>query len=510
MALKQFDLKNYANELQELGLLAEENLLNSEDTIVKGLEFNSKDVEPGTLFICKGANFKTDYLKEAIDRGAFAYVAESKQAVDEEIPYILVSDIRKAMAPMAEKFYNAPHEKLKIIGIGGTKGKTTTAYYVKAILDTYLEAEAKQPAGLISTIATFDGLTEKPSKNTTAEALILQRHLANAVEAGLEYVVMEVSSQALKYHRTDGIEFDVGIFLNIDEDHISPVEHPDFADYLASKAKMFKQTKQLIVNNETQEAAYIFEKALDAEHYYTFSLAEEKADYYADNIETVHLESNFTVQAADFTERYTLSMPGEFNIENALAAIAATNLLGISQEYAKEALSKVVVPGRMGVYSTPDKEIIAISDYAHNRLSFERLATSMQKAYPTYQLVSVFGAPGGKALGRREELGSVGGAYSDYVYITMDDPEYEDVQDISREIATYVEKEDTPYEIIEDRTEAIQKAIREAKEKTIVLAIGKGHETTMKIKGELVPMKSDNQVIEEAIQNYKKATKRKE
>lgn len=502
MALKQYHLKQYANELQELGLLFEEMLFGSEEMIVSGLEFNSKEVEPGTLFICKGANFKKDYLKEAIDRGAIAYVAETEQDVGEEIPYLLVSDIREAMAPMAETFYNSPQEKLNIVGIGGTKGKTTTAYYVKSILDTYLSDQEKQPAGLISTITTFDGLSEKASKNTTAEALILQRHLANAVEAGLEYVVMEVSSQALKYHRTDGIEFDVGIFLNIDEDHISPIEHPDFADYLESKAKMFKQTKQLVVNNETQEAEYIFKKAADADHYSTFSLVSKQADYYAYNVRTINLESNFTVDSARFSKDYTLSMPGEFNIENALAAIAVTDLLGISQKYAKEALSQVTVPGRMDIYSTEDKQIIAISDYAHNRLSFERLSESMRKAYPDYQLISIFGAPGGKALGRREELGSVGGRYSDYVYITMDDPEFEEVVDISREIAKYVEQEDTPYEIIEDREEAIRKAIHEANEKTIVLAIGKGHEDAMKIRGKLVPMKSDDQILQELIREY--------
>lgn len=502
MALKHYHLKRYVNELKELGLLSEENLQGSEETTVTGLEFNSKEVEPGTLFICKGANFKKDYLEEAIDRGAIGYVAETSHDVGEEIPYLLVSDIRKAMAPMADTFYNAPQEKLKIVGIGGTKGKTTTAYYMKSILDTYLESEGKQPAGLISTITTFDGLTEKPSKNTTAEALILQRHLANAVEAGLEYVVMEVSSQALKYHRTDGIEFDVGIFLNIDEDHISPIEHPNFEDYIASKAKMFGQTKELLINNETQEADYIFEKATDAERYHKFSLVEDAADYYAYNVKTVNLESNFTVRAADFEESYTLAMPGEFNVENALSAIATTNLLGISQDYAKEALRKVAVPGRMGIYLSDDKQIIGIADYAHNRLSFERLSESMRKVYPDYQLISVFGAPGGKALGRRKELGMVGGRYSDSVYITMDDPEFEEVSEISREIAKYVEQEDTPYEMIENREEAIQTAIRQANGKAIILVIGKGHETTMKIKGELVPIKSDAQVIQKSISEY--------
>ncbi len=502
MALKKYDLKHYANELQQAALLDSVNLRNQDSLIVHGLEFNSKKVKPGTLFICKGANFKQEFLIEAIEQGAIGYIAEEKFDLDEDVPYLLVNNIREAMAPLANVFYNSPQEKLKIIGVGGTKGKTTTTYYVKQILDQYLKTQGKLPAGLISTITTYDGLSKEESKNTTPEALDLQRHLANAVEAGLEYVVMEVSSQALKYHRTDGVAFEIGIFLNIDEDHISPIEHPDFEDYLQSKAKMFKQTKHLIINSETQEADYLFKRAEDAEKYYTYSLVSADADYYAYDINMVDLESNFKVRTPDFEESYTLSMPGEFNVGNALAAIAATNILGVPKEYGKKALAKVRVPGRMGISTTKDKKIIAISDYAHNRLSFEQLATSMRKAYPEYKVVSIFGAPGGKALGRRKELGTVGGEQSDFVYITMDDPDFEEVSSISEEIAQYVANENTPYEIIEDREEAIRTAFSRVKEKTILLAIGKGHETTMKIAGELVPMVSDDALMQELIETY--------
>lgn len=504
MALIKYDLKHYANELEQSALLDSVNLLNQEGLVVHGLEFNSKKVKPGTLFICKGANFKIEFLIEAIERGAIGYVAEEKFNLATDVPHLFVKDIREAMAPLANIFYNSPHEKLKIVGIGGTKGKTTTTYYVKHILDAYLKAQDKLPAGLISTIATYDGLSKEESKNTTPEALDLQRHLANAVEAGLEYVVMEVSSQALKYHRTDGVEFDVGIFLNIDEDHISPIEHPNFQDYLESKTKMFKQSNHLVINQETQEADYIFKQAEAAGDYYTYSLVSEQADYFAYEINMVDLESNFKARTPDFEEAYTLSMPGEFNVGNALAAIAATNILGIPKEFGKKALVSARVPGRMGIFTTKDKKVITISDYAHNRLSFEELATSMQKAYPDYQMVSIFGAPGGKALGRRKELGTVGGEHSDFVYITMDDPDFEDVTGISKEIAKYVKAHNTPFEIIEDREEAIRTAFSRIEEKTILLAIGKGHETMMKIKGERVPIISDDALMQELIQTYDK------
>ena len=195
-------------------------------------------------------------------------------------------------------------------------------------------------------------------------------------------------------------------------------------------------------------------------------------------------------------------MPGDFNIENAVAAIAATDLLNIPQTYAKAALRKIQVPGRMGILSTDDHNVIAVADFAHNRLSFEQLALSMQKSYPDYKIVSVFGAPGGKALGRREELGSVGGQYSDFVILTMDDPAFERVEEISNEIAQYVEKENTPYLIIDDREEAIREAFNHVDGQTIILIIGKGHEKVMHIKGEKVPMSSDFELIQKYIEDY--------
>lgn len=502
MKLKEYNFKHYADVLHSNNLLVEENLFGCDEMVIAGLEFNSLEIAPSTLFVCKGANFKVDYLIDALDKGAIGYISEEKYDFGIEIPHILVSDIRKAMAVVAEIYYNSPQEKLKLIAVGGTKGKTTTTFYIKAIIDEYLKAQGKLPAGLSSTISTYDGFEEEEALNTTPEAMDLQKHLAKMVEAGLEYVVMEVSSQALKYHRTDGLIFDLAIFLNIDEDHISPIEHPNYEDYRASKAKMFSQTKNLILNHEVQEPTYMFEKAKDAERYYTFSLVSKEADYFASSIETVNLQSHFQVHSENMDETYCLSMPGGFNVENAVSAIAAADILGIPQEYVKSALSKVQVPGRMGVLSTADEKIIAVADFAHNRLSFEQLAKSMRKAYPDHQVISVFGAPGGKALGRREELGSVGGKYSDFVILTMDDPANESVLAISEEIATFVEKEDTPYQIIENRVEAIQAAFKQVKDKTIILVIGKGHEKEMKINGENVPMKSDYEVIQAEIESY--------
>ena len=490
------------NKLKLENLFITQELFDGENPTVLHLEQHSKKVVPGTLFICKGAHFKMEYLKEAIERGAVGYIAEQEYPLDEEVPHIIVSDIRVAIPLLAEIFYNEPQKKLKIVGVGGTKGKTTTTYFVKSILDTYLKAQGKPPAGLISSITNYGGKNEEDATNTTPEALDLQAYLADAVQADLEYVVVEVSSQALKYHRTDRIEFDVSIFLNIDEDHISPIEHPNFTDYIQSKAKMFGQTKALIVNWDTQEADYIFEKAKEAERFYSFSLEAKEVDYYAYDLETIALESHFNIHSKKMDELFTLAMPGKYNVENALAAVAATDILGIPVEYAIEALKVVKVPGRMRILSSTDQKVIALADFAHNRLSFERLITAMKGVYPDYKVISIFGAPGGKALGRRKELGTVAGKYSDFVYITMDDPGPEDVKEISKEIAYYVELEGTPFTYIENRQEAIQAAFKNIKEKTLILAIGKGHEKTMKIGNQEVPILSDEEVIKECIEEY--------
>ena len=468
------------------------------------MEQDSKKVEPGTLFICKGAHFKVDYLKEAIERGAIAYISEKKYDLEDEFPHLTVSDIRLAIPLLAETFYNHPQEKLTIVGVGGTKGKTTTSYFVKAILDTYLKDQGKAPAGLISSIANYEGDGEEVAQNTTPESLDLQKHLAQMVHAGLEYAVLEVSSQALKYHRTDRIEFDVAIFLNFDKDHISPIEHPNFSDYIQSKAKMFGQTKKLIINRETKQANYLFERAKEAECYYSFSLNSSKADYYVKNLEALDLESHFNIHSKSIDEAFVLKMLGDYNVENALAAVAAVDVLGIPIEAAKTALKDIHVPGRMRLVSSADQKIIAIADFAHNRLSFERLITGMKEAHPDYKVVSIFGAPGGKALGRREELGTVGGKYSDFIYITMDDPGPEDVKEISKEIAYYVEREGTPYTYIEDREKAILTAFENIEGKTLILALGKGHENTMKIGDQEVPMHSDEEIIQKCIEDYDK------
>lgn len=505
MKLKTYELATYAEDLEKRDLLATKNLFDQKDRLVSGVTFNSKDVEENTLFICKGAAFKVEYLEEALEKGAIGYVSEVTYDVGKDVPHILVTDIRKAMAPIASLFYNYPQDKIKIIGVGGTKGKTTTTYFLKAVLDEYLQAQNKKPAGIISSIITYDGLKEEEAHNTTPEAVELIRHLANAVQSGLEYFVIEASSQAFKYHRTDGIRFDVAIFLNIEEDHISPIEHPNYEDYLESKLKMFKQSKQLVINNETSERDRVLARAgTDAENYQTFSLQSEAADYFAYDIQSEGFKTTFKLKTKSWQEDYELAMPGLFNVENASAVIAAMDLLNVPQSYVQESLAAVRVPGRTEFYQTDNQKIVGVVDFAHNRLSFESLCQSVKEIYPNHHIISVFGAPGGKALGRREELGSVAGRYSDHIYLTMEDPAHEEVTDISEEIGTHIKKHGTTYSIIEDRVEAIQTAFDEAQDQTVILVTGKGHETSNNVKGISIPYATDIYHVKQIIEKYNK------
>lgn len=246
--MKHYTLGEYVKLLEEKGMLAEYNLQGKDGEEIKLLTYDSREVTQGTLFICKGAAFKAEYLKNSMNQGAVCYVSEKKYELEKEVPYILVKGIRDAMAVLANFFYNKPWEDLAVIGFGGTKGKSTSTYYMKAVVDDYLAAQDKPESAVISTIDIYDGKSKVESHITTPEAVELQMHLRNALDCNIEYAEMEISSQALKYGRVDEMQFDVSVFLNISEDHISPIEHPDFEDYFQSKMKMFEKSKIAVVN----------------------------------------------------------------------------------------------------------------------------------------------------------------------------------------------------------------------------------------------------------------------
>lgn len=492
-----------------LALLEKENLLSAPISPEMDLEapialvsYDSREVVPGTLFICKGAHFKPEFLDMAREKGAIAYVSETPYP-QAGLPGILVNDMRRTIAPLADLFYDHPSGRLKVIGLTGTKGKSSTAYYLKYILDEYMQEKGGKESGIISSIDTYDGLERFESHLTTPEPLELQRHFANGAETGMEYLTMEVSSQALKYHRSLCTDFAATCFLNIGYDHISPIEHPDFEDYFSSKLKIFAQGAVNCVNLDCEHADRILAAAQAAgKPVFTFSQKNEQADVYASQVRKRGNDILFRVRTRRFLREFRLTMPGLFNVENALAAIAVCEGLQIPERCIYVGLMKARVPGRMEVYSNADDTVIAIVDYAHNRMSFETLFRSVQAEYPGRRVVTVFGCPGKKALDRRRDLGEISGKYSNLVILTEEDSGEEDTLEICREISQYVAKENCEYSIEPNRGEAIHQAILGCHEPSVLLITGKGAETRQKRGNQYIDTPSDVDYVHTFLQEY--------
>lgn len=500
--MKKNQLQFYIDQLkaEELFVSASGNT----DALIEYVTFDSRKVQPGTLFICKGAHFKEEYLVNSIEKGAVCYVSETEYDV-QGAASIIVKDIRKAMSVLAISYYGKLSDKLKMIGITGTKGKSTITYFTKQIFDDYLLGTGRKRIAYCSGIQNYDGVTELESQLTTPENLPLFEHMNNALESGCEYMVMEVSSQGLKYGRVAGVEYEVACFNNIGEDHISPVEHPDFEDYFRSKLKIFSQTRNAVINMDSdhfEDIRICSEVENNLNSVVTYSTQDKSANLYGYDIKSVEGRVSFRVKGkglgsyADFDEAVELAAFGTINVINALAAIGIAVTLGVPMEYIKSGLAKAVTPGRMQVFRSKDGKHIGLVDYAHNELSYKMLLGSITKEFPDKDIVMVFGSSGGKAFNRREPLGRVAGEYCKKVYLTEDDGAEEDVRSICEEIMHHLGTGCEAH-IIVDRPTAVATAIREADENTIVIAAGKAMETFQKRGGHSVKIKSDVEVMTE-------------
>ncbi len=502
MELQLHTLGEHIQLLQKHALLADTSVVIPDpERIVNLVSCDSQHVVPGTLFICKGAHFKEQYLQDAVRKGAMVYLAETPYE-NTPAPCIRVTNIRHAMAVLADYFYNHPSQKLNVVGITGTKGKSSTSYYLKYIFDEFMAAVGGKESGVLGSIDTYDGVERFESHLTTPEPLDLERHFANAVGAKLDYLTMEVSSQALKYDRVYGVEFSAACFLNIGYDHISPIEHPDFEDYFQSKLRIFEQAAVGCVNLDTERADEVLAAAKTCPRVITFSQKDSSAAVYADQVRKNGNDILFRVKTPRFLRKFRLTMPGLFNVENALAAIAVCEALGIPEQYIYVGLQKARVPGRMEVYANSDDKVIAIVDYAHNRLSFEKLFESTRAEYPGRRIVTVFGCPGKKALDRRRDLGEISGKYSDLVILTEEDSGEEDTEEICRQISIHVEAQGCQYSIQPDRGEAIRQAILSCEEPTVILITGKGAETRQKRGIEYIDCPSDVEYTKDYLHEY--------
>ncbi|MDR2976519.1 MAG: UDP-N-acetylmuramyl-tripeptide synthetase [Streptococcaceae bacterium] len=482
--------------LKDNDLLIESRIENPEAEITN-ISYDSSKVTANTLFFVKGVHFKEEYLTQALKAGASAYVAEKKYRNDAD--YILVKDIRLAISILAPIFFEHPADDLNLIGITGTKGKTTVAYFLKNILD----AASGTETGLMGTEETITGISHVASHNTTPEPIDLQNFLDEAREAKLPYFTMEVTSQAYKVDRVRDITFDHGIWLNIAEDHISPAEHPDFEDYISCKLQLMLNSREVLIHRETDHFERVLKTVQSSElkpkiFLYGSEDFKEEVDYYYCNVSKSGALQTFTVKSekTDYSENFAIRTVGLFNVENATAAVAQAKLLNISDEAIRSGLLETIIPGRMNIMEKDG--ITFIVDYAHNFMSFTALFKAIRKDYPNNKIISVGGGPGEKAYQRRQEFADVVGKYSDYIYLTAEDPQFESVRDICEEIAGYL-PENVKYEIIEDREAAIRKAYADSQSDDVIVLLAKGTEAFQKVRGKWAPYPSDVVIAQELL-----------
>lgn len=475
-------------------------------TPLTGADCDSRVSAPGHLFICKGQAFRPAFLTSALEKGAVCYLCGEDLAPELEkeapdAPAIVVSNVRRAMGIVSPVCWGHPDKRLNILGITGTKGKSTVAYMLRSILDG---DEAYKHAGIMGSIDTFDGVESFESHNTTPEAPDLWRHLANAAASGLEHMVMEVSSQGLKYDRVIDLGIDVGCFLNIGRDHISPIEHPDFEDYFESKLRMFDQTRVAVVNLDCEHAQVIRERAQRCERVITFSAHDATADVWATDINHELGIVSFDAHTPTWEGRVTIPMPGLFNVENALAAIAICEAIGVPSERIIERFYHVRVPGRMELILTPDRRVTAIVDYAHNKLSYQKFFSSMKEEFPGYWIAAVFGCPGDKALERRFELPQEAAKWCDFLMYTEEDPAHERVCDINAQMLANT-PEGVACEAIDDREQAIMRTVELAYScgrPALVCLLAKGDETRQHEGDRFVPCRTDGDIFNDAVRAF--------
>lgn len=478
------------------------------DVMFDMVTYDSRTSTPTSVLFCKGA-FKPEYLAAAVaGPGLGCYVAETEYSSVTTALGFVVTDVRKAMSLLGATFYGNPQNDLTLVGITGTKGKTTTSYLVHALLAAHTGGKT---ALMSSEQTILDGKTPFESELTTPESLDLFRMMREAVTHGMTHLVMEVSSQAYKINRVYGLTFDVGAFLNISPDHISPIEHPTFEDYFYSKRELITNSRNIVLNRDLPAFPLLEQTArLAGSHVTTYGMGSES---HAD------LAGVRSADGSSYDVTYTpgpdiptislgklhLRMEGDVNYSNALAALAMGLAAGVSptETTALEAINTVTVPGRMEKFVAPDG-VIAYVDYAHNYLSLKQLLDFAHETYPDADITVVTGSAGGKALDRREGLATAASEGADALILTCDDPDFETAHDIATEMAGYVTNPDLDVHIIDDRAEAITFAFERARKRAqvgdgqthVILVVGKGDEKWIKVQGRHVPYASDHVLVE--------------
>ena len=475
------------------------------DVKVKKIEINSKNIAEGDMFIAiKG--YETDghkYIDDAIQNGAKVIMIEDgfdlkKLKLTEDITLIVTADTRYSASICACNFYGNPSKKLKVIGITGTKGKTTTSFMIKSIL----ENQGKK-VGLIGTIAIYIGdkkITD--SDRTTPDSIELQKTLAQMVKEDVEVVIMEVSSQSLKLDRVTGTEFYIGAFTNFSKDHISEKEHPDMDDYFDSKLKLFTMCKNGFLNADNVHCMKAKKVITDCE-VKTYGI-DNNCDLLAKDITITNQTVDFKVKIGQRNERIKVGIPGRFSIYNTLLAIAISQKFGGTADDIRNSLLEIKVPGRSEV--VPNKrELPIMIDYAHSPDSLQNILSAV-KTYTRGRVILVFGCGGDRDTSKRAVMGEIAGKTAQYTIITSDNPRTEEPKKIVEQVEEGIKKTNGKYICIVDRTEAIKHAIEIANKNDLILLCGKGHETYQEINGEKHPY-DERDIIEKVIDELEKQPK---
>lgn len=479
---------------QSAEILKKENLLisSSGEFDFKAIGCDSRNVAENSLFFVKGVNFKEEYLLSALKKGAGCYISEKKYV--ENCPYLIVKDVRMAMPLLAKAFYNDPASEFMLTGITGTKGKTTVTYMLKNI---FAEFFGEESVGMISTNGALNGKRAIEKSGTTPEALPLYEIFNSFRESKVKAAVMEVSSQALQYNRVEYVPFLNGVYLNLSPDHQSPTEHHSFEEYKNAKLRMLTLCKNGIVNIDDKYAQEVI-SAARCEKVYTFGI-KNTADFRAENIILTKRGASFKVSGKYINDEiFEIKIAGEFNIYNALAAIAAAYLSGADIPSIKKGLYETEISGRMEIIEKNGKTVIV--DYAHNALSFSAVFDYVDKFYPESKKICLFGCQGNKALDRRTSLPEIAGEKADFVILTSDDPAREDPDEILNELESNLKKTNVKYAKITDREEAVRFAISKAKKGDVIFLAGKGHEHTQIVKDKTVFYKGDMDTAKEELE----------
>ncbi len=455
------------------------------DKEISQVVYDSRKISKDCLFICI-CGYKVDghdFAAEAAAKGAAVLVVQKEIELpkDSAVTVIRVEDTRYAMAFISAAWFGHPADRLKVIGITGTKGKTTTTYLIKSILE-----KAGYRVGLVGTIETIIGDKHIPASNTTPESYLLQQYFKEMEDAGCELVVMEVASQGLKLHRTQGFTFEIGIFTNLEPDHIGPTEHADFEEYQECKGRLFRQCRLGIVNKDDVHMEAVLKGHTCKLETYGF---DPSSDLYAKDLKLVkkpgELGIDFTVDGK-MNFSVEVPTPGRFSVYNALTAIAVCRHFRVEIPQIQTALLGAHVKGRIEMVPVSDQFTLLI-DYAHNAMSLKSLLTTLREYQPA-RLVCVFGCGGNRSKIRRYDMGEVSGNYADLTIITSDNPRFEEPLDIIEDIKTGIRKTEGKYIEICDRREAIAYAIDHGQPGDIIVLAGKGHEDYQEIKGVKYPM----------------------